>query len=175
MIPVIILPFLSFSSQAYIHDMPSCFKLLILSDGSLTRHLQLILNSTIQVEIDMFDKHSLLNYHYCGIHSVIPGPRISRRIWLITEQKEKVVYAHSIWPRNMFLRDFSNPDQSIGNWLIESEIDVFKYIYKIEYVYSYHLEQNFNSPGPFWSRYYFLVRNGCILTSVQEVFSPLLS
>nr|YP_010336842.1 hypothetical protein MW559_pgp044 [Stylonema alsidii]UNJ15248.1 hypothetical protein [Stylonema alsidii] len=150
-------------------DLP--FRILLLSDGSLTRHLQIFLGSSIQIQILRTGIAQLTDYHGNFIYSQIHYPQISRQTCLVTEKNVKVVYANSIWNKDILQKYCTNPNIPIGNWLIESELDIFRYLYKIEYIYSSHLEEYFDCEGPFWSRYYFLIHNGNILASIQEVFS----
>nr|YP_010336644.1 hypothetical protein MW557_pgp044 [Rhodospora sordida]UNJ15050.1 hypothetical protein [Rhodospora sordida] len=150
------------------------FRILLLSDGSLTRHLHIFLGYSMKVQILETAIIPLKDYHYDSIYSKIPYPQISRQIWLIMNKNTKILYANSIWNEMVFLKYFKNPEIPLGNWLIQSELDIFRLIYKVEYIYCYTLEKQFGCRGPFWTRYYFLIHNGNILASIQEVFSSTL-
>lgn len=147
------------------------FRLLLFSDGSLTRHLQILSGYSIRIMIIKTSIAQLKDRHGNYIYFTVPYPQISRQIWLVNEKNVKVVYANSIWNQEAFNKYLTVPKIPIGKWIIDSEIDVFRYIYKIEYIYSINLENHFKCKGPFWTRYYFLIHDGEILASIQEVFS----
>nr|YP_010338587.1 hypothetical protein MW432_pgp044 [Rhodaphanes brevistipitata]UNJ18537.1 hypothetical protein [Rhodaphanes brevistipitata] len=146
-------------------------QVLLFSDGSLTRHSEIILGTEIEIELHNNTK-SMYKQDEKILRGQIPNPRINRQIWLKTVQGVKIAYATSIWKKEIFYEVFLKKNIALGNYLIELEYDIYKEIYNIEYIYCYHLEKEFQREGPFWSRHYFLRHNGEILASIREVLSP---
>nr|YP_010336448.1 hypothetical protein MW428_pgp044 [Goniotrichopsis reniformis]UNJ14854.1 hypothetical protein [Goniotrichopsis reniformis] len=171
MIPLYSFQISELYAPSLLDQIPLLFRILIFSDGSLTRHLQIILGDYINIELENTALAQLNDYHGNLLYTKIDYPQISRQIWLVTEKNGKVVYANSIWNENILRKYFKDPNIPIGNWLIESELDIFRKIYKVEYVHYYDLEKHFGYKGPFWSRYYFLIHKGDILASINEIFS----
>lgn len=62
----------------------------------------------------------------------------------------------------------------IGQFLIESQADIYKDIHEIYFGYSKNLENQFNSKGPIWGRKYTLYYHQEYLATIQEFFSPYL-
>lgn len=150
---------------------PKEWQLILFSDGSLTRHLEILLKNSIKLQIYKITTAKLVNYHEQFVCSNISYPQKNRQTWLITQNNKKILYATSIWNHSSLSTSFSI-NIPIGKFLIETELDIFREIYKIDLLYSHDLEKEFNSKGPFWSRNYFLKHNQQILANIQEVFSP---
>ena len=150
------------------------WQLLLLGDGSPTKHLQLLTGEPTQVEVlDMspigleFGKAPYL------VHQV-PGPRLRRQVWLKTASGQKLAYAVSWWQEqqvNNYLKDTSVP---VWVSLTSTRMELYRDIQCIQYGHCKSLEKHFNHPGPFWARQYFFWYQGKPLTLIYEVFSPFL-
>ena len=147
---------------------------ILLSDGSLTRHLEILSGGLIQLKIELVMIIQSYNSFDKLLCSKILYPQLSRKIWLTTKEGSRIVYANSIWDADELSKLINNEKLPLGISFIESELDIFKQIYKIDYIYSIDLENSFKQIGPFWSRYYFLLHHGKIIASILEIFSPCL-
>ena len=162
----------SFKSPSVI--IPPIWQTILLSDGSLTRHLEILLGTPVELQIQTIANIQLRDYSERFICSKICYPQISRLVWLRAHNKGNIVYANSIWNTKILSEFITNERLPIGRLFIDLELDICKQIYQIEYVHSYELERKFQYVGPFWSRQYFLMHHGEILASIQEFFSPIL-
>nr|YP_009296842.1 hypothetical protein Bangp_103 [Bangiopsis subsimplex]AOM66185.1 hypothetical protein Bangp_103 [Bangiopsis subsimplex]ARO90455.1 conserved hypothetical plastid protein [Bangiopsis subsimplex] len=172
MISVLSLHYTYLSNVVSCHILPIEWQIILFSDGSLTRHLEILLGEFIYVKIQAKNLWRLNPLLEKFIYSQIPYPRIKREIWLTTEKNVKVIYAISLWNNKALYKHFKNRNIPLGKILIESELDIHKQTYKIELIISSNLEKQFKRQGPFWSRSYFLIHSKNILAFVQEIFSP---
>ncbi|NEP83117.1 MAG: DUF98 domain-containing protein, partial [Okeania sp. SIO3B3] len=73
------------------------WQILLLGDGSPTRHLQLLTTEPTEVDvIDMCPIGMNLDNAPDLIHAV-PGPRLRRQVWLRTSSGQRLAYAASWW------------------------------------------------------------------------------
>nr|UNJ16360.1 hypothetical protein [Boldiaceae sp.] len=143
--------------------------ILLLSDGSLTRNLQIITNSNILISAPSFPLYDNFGMFY--FMKDLSLFNIRREICLIDDNKDNLVYAISWWkiPYNNIISSLTIP---IGNYFIYNEIDTYKDIYLIEIFKSDFFEKIFSYKGPFFCRYYFLWKDKTIEACFFEVFSP---
>jgi len=129
------------------------WQILLLGDGSPTRHLRLLTRESI--EVDVLDMSSIGNERDRAPNDIeaVPTPRLRRQVWVRTASGHRLAYAVSWWDAQ--------------------EVD--EYIQGIYYGHSPELEQAFNQTGPFWGRHYLFWHNGQPLTLIYEVFSPYLN
>jgi chorismate--pyruvate lyase len=156
------------------------WRLLLLSDGSVTRHLQLLTGSRVKVEcLSMVDIGESLEGLPPGAE-IIPGPRVERQVLLQggsrgDEPRTNLVYACSWWNADRvdeFLKDKSKP---IWVSLSEGQVEIYR---EIQYVHQGHnesLEEVFKCKGPFFGRRYIFWHQSKPLCLIYEVFSPKLS
>lgn len=145
---------------------------MILGDGSLTRHLQLITGESIEVDvidmskIDMHDDNAPI-----AIQAIV-GPRVRRQVWLRSHSGRQLAYATSWWSESQadyYLRHQSLP---LGTSLRSFQAELYRDIKGICYGSCKILEDAWGESGPFWGRYYYLWHERKPLTLIYEVFSP---
>lgn len=155
------------------------WKVMLLSDGSVTRHLQLLTDLPVQV-----DCLEMRNVGICteglppGVEA-IPGPRTQRQVLLRLPDLEKgskgaMVYACSWWDAahvSEYLKDSSRP---IWESLSQGRTELYRDIQQVYCGHSDYLEAAFQTRGPFWGRHYVFWHNGKPLTLIYEVFSTAL-
>jgi len=151
------------------------WRLLLLSDGSLTRHLQFITGQEVSVQvIDM----SPVGWDQEGAPaelSQIPGPWVRRQVWLQTGSGERLVYATSWWPAGLVDQYLQNRDWPIWTSLRELRLELYRDIRRLYYGNSEVLAREFASRAPFWGRHYLFWHQGRPLTLIYEVLSSRLS
>ncbi len=147
------------------------WQLLVLSDGSTTRHLQLLTGEAVSVDVlDM----SLVGHALDDapdLIQAIPGPRLRRQVWLKTASGKRLAYATSWWEASHIDEYLCNRALPIWASLAQLRMELYRDIREVFVGDSAALEAQFGCPGPFWGRYYLFWHNGQPLTLIYEVFS----
>ncbi|APB34165.1 hypothetical protein GlitD10_1839 [Gloeomargarita lithophora Alchichica-D10] len=151
------------------------WRLLLLSDGSLTRHLQFITGQEILVQVMDMSPVGWVQDGAPAELSQIPGPWVRRQVWLQTQGGERLVYATSWWPAGLVDQYLQNRDWPIWTSLRELRLELYRDIRRLYYGESGALAQEFASGGSFWGRHYLFWHQGQPLTLIYEVLSPRLS
>ncbi|MDJ0702641.1 MAG: chorismate lyase [Leptolyngbyaceae cyanobacterium MO_188.B28] len=162
--------------QGLPHDRLSpAWQILLLGDGSPTRHLQLLTRETIEVDvIDM----SLIGRDLDGapnLIKVVPEPRLRRQVWLRTASGQRLAYAASWWDADHVDDYLQNRSLPIWTSLARLRTELYRDIQGVHYGHSVPLERAFGQQGPFWGRHYLFWHDGKPLTLIYEVFSPYLA
>ncbi|PRW45747.1 chorismate lyase isoform B [Chlorella sorokiniana] len=162
--------------QATPYPLTPSWKVILLSDGSVTRHLQLMTNQRVEVEcLEMRN----IGHERAGLPPAtaqIPGPLVQRQVMLhIPDPHSKAyVYATSWWNADtvdQYLRDRSQP---IWVSLSQGRTELYRDILQLELGNCPYLEERFQAKGPFWGRQYLFWHNQEPLTLIYEVFSTAL-
>lgn len=158
------------------HDqLAPAWQILLLGDGSPTRHLQLLTRD--RTEVDVIDM-SHIGLDLDGAPDVIravPGPRLRRQVWLRTASGQRLAYATSWWEASHVDEYLQNRSLPIWANLTRLRTELYRDVQGIFYGHSKPLEVAFGQRGPFWGRYYLFWHNGSPLTLIYEVFSPYLT
>ncbi|MEM6424266.1 MAG: chorismate lyase [Cyanobacteria bacterium P01_D01_bin.128] len=162
--------------QGLPHDRLSpAWQILMLGDGSPTRHLQLLTRE--QTEVDVIDM-SLVGLDTDGappLIEMVPGPRLRRQVWLRTASGQRLAYATSWWEASHVDEYLQNRALPIWASLARLRTELYRDIQGIYYGYSPELASEFGESGPFWGRHYLFWHHGKPLTLIYEVFSPYLT
>ncbi len=151
------------------------WQMLILGDGSPTRHLQLLTGEPTEVDvIDMSPIGMDLDDAPGPIH-VVPGPRLRRQVWLRTASGQRLAYATSWWEASHVDEYLQNRNLPVWSSLAQLRTELYRDIQGVCYGHSVALELAFDQQGPFWGRYYLFWHHGQPLTLIYEVFSPYLT
>lgn len=151
------------------------WQMLLLGDGSPTRHLQLLTGEP--TEVDVIDM-SLIGDDLDNAPDLIqrvPGPRLRRQVWLRTASGQRLAYATSWWEASHVDEYLQNRSLPIWASLTRLRTELHRDVQGIYYGYSPALELAFEQPGPFWGRHYLFWHHGQPLTLIYEVFSPYLT
>lgn len=151
------------------------WQILLLGDGSPTRHLKLLTREP--TEVDVIDM-SAIAMHPDGapqpIQSV-PGPRLRRQVWLRTASGQRLAYAASWWEASHVDEYLQNRSMPIWESLSRLHTELYRDVQGIHYGNSAALEKAFGQKGPFWGRHYLFWHQKKPLTLIYEVFSPYLT
>ena len=150
------------------------WQILLLGDGSPTRHLQLL--TTEPTEVDVIDM-SVIGMTDDGAPKqiqAVPGPRLRRQVWLRKASGQRLAYAVSWWDANHVDEYLQNRNIPIWASLSRLRSELYRDIQGIYYGHSAALESAFGEQGPFWGRHYLFWHHGQPLTLIYEVFSPYL-
>ncbi|NMG08663.1 chorismate lyase [Brasilonema sp. UFV-L1] len=151
------------------------WQMLILGDGSPTRHLQLITGE--RTEVDLIDM-SCIGMNSDNTHQLIqllPGPRSRRQVWLCTASGQRLAYATSWWESNHVNEHLQNRNIPIWDSLTGKRMELYREILEIHYGKSAYLESAFGQKRNLWGRYYLFWHQGKPLTLIYEVFSNYLT
>jgi chorismate lyase len=150
------------------------WQILLLGDGSPTRHLTLLTREAIAVDvIDMSPIGDTDDYAPAAI-AEIPHPRLRRQVWLKTVSGQRLAYAASWWNIEECDQYLENKSLPIWESLSRLHTELYRDIQGIYYGNSKALELAFQEKGAFWGRHYLFWHNGKPLTLIYEVFSPYL-
>jgi chorismate lyase len=150
------------------------WQILLLGDGSPTRHLQLLTGEP--TEVDVIDMSAI------GMESdgapeqigVLPSPRLRRQVWLRTASGQRLAYATSWWEASHVDEYLQNRSLPIWASLARLRTELYRDVQGLYYGHSAELENAFGQTGPFWGRHYLFWHHGQPLTLIYEVFSPYL-
>lgn len=151
------------------------WQVLLLGDGSPTRHLQLLTGEP--TEVDVIDM-SLVDQEVAGAPEqlqAVPGPWIRRQVWLRTASGQRLAYATSWWEASHVDEYLQNRSLPVWSNLARLRTELYRDIQGIQYGNSVPLELAFDQRGPFWGRHYLFWHHGRPITLIHEVFSPYLA
>ena len=152
-------------------EIPGSWKIMLLGDGSPTRHLQLLTNKETKIKLIAmeFDQE----FHKEGPIEInqLQLPLIRRQVW-ITNQDKTLAWAESWWNLKQANQNLTSKEEPIWKNLTQDRSELFREVDSISLVNSEWLEKEFDFKGPFWSRNYRFFRNKKPLTVIREVFNP---
>ena len=149
------------------------WRLLLLGDGSPTRHLQTL--SGLPVEIDLIAMAAEASAPPGGATpseiAELDPPLLRRQVWLRCGNRS-LAWAESWWNQQQADQHLLNRNQPIWLSLTSNRAELFREVDGLALVAAPWLEQRFGRRGPFWARHYRFFRGGQPLTVIREVFSP---
>ena len=149
------------------------WRLLLLGDGSPTRHLELLSGSPVEIElIAMAADPEPGPTAPVEIHE-LQGPLLRRQVWLRCGQ-QTLAWAESWWNQDAARIHLQRREQPIWRSLTAHRAELFREVDGLAQVEAAWLSERFGHKGPFWSRHYRFFRGGQPLTVIREVFSPAL-
>ncbi|MGB3572328.1 MAG: chorismate lyase [Phormidesmis sp.] len=161
--------------QGLPHDQLSpAWQILMLGDGSPTRHLQLLTREPTEVDVIDMSPVSMAGDAAPSPIAKVPGPHLRRQVWLRTASGQRLAYATSWWEASHVDEYLENRDLPIWASLAKLRTELYRDIQGIEFGQSAALETAFEQKGPFWGRHYLFWHHGKPLTLIYEVFSPYL-
>jgi chorismate lyase len=155
-------------------QLPPSWQMLLLGDGSPTRHLQLLTGEPTEVDVIDMSAIGMDNDNAPSSLAVVPGPRIRRQVWLRTASGQRLAYATSWWEARHVDEYLENKSLPIWASLAKLRTELYRDVQGIYCGESPALAQAFGETGPFWGRHYLFWHRGQPLTLIYEVFSPYL-
>ncbi len=149
------------------------WKLMLLGDGSPTRHLQLLTNHETKIRLISMQIDPLFKKEGPREIDQLKEPLIRRQVW-IRNQNKNLAWAESWWNSEQVSQNLKLKEEPIWKNLTQDRSELFREVDTISIVNSNWLEEEFCFEGPFWSRNYRFFRNKKPLTIIREVFNPLL-
>jgi chorismate lyase len=157
------------------HQLAPAWQLLLLGDGSPTRHLQLLTGEPTEVDVIDMSAIGMDTDNAPDSINVVPGPRLRRQVWLRTASGQRLAYATSWWEASHVDEYLQNRSLPIWASLARLRTELYRDVQGVYYGHSTALEQAFEQKGPFWGRHYLFWHHGQPLTLIYEVFSPYLT
>ena len=146
---------------------------MLLSDGSTTRHLQLVTGEEVEVDlITMQPETGLFPQCPDGVQELV-APYLRRQIWKRCGG-QTVLWAESWWNQQTAQEHLHEPQSTIWHNLNRTPVELRREIDQLGQVQDQQLQKRFGRVGPFWTRSYRLFERGQVLTVIREVFSPAL-
>ncbi|MDX1978439.1 MAG: chorismate lyase [Pseudanabaenaceae cyanobacterium bins.68] len=148
------------------------WQMFLLGDGAPTRHLQLLTQTPIVVDVvamtEIGDDHDGAP----PAISLIPAPRIRRQIWLRSATNGEV-YSHatSWWSAAAIADHLRDPSLPIWASLNQRQAELYRDLRGIRKGYG----AAFTGEQELWSRDYLLWQGGRPLTLIYEVYAPILA
>jgi chorismate-pyruvate lyase len=151
----------------------SPWRLLLLGDGSPTRHLQTL--SGLPVEIDVIAMAAEPVHPEGGRPPAeiveLATPLLRRQVWLRCGG-QTLAWAESWWNQHQADLHLRQRDQPIWRSLTSERAELFREVDGLALVDAPWLAERFGAAGPYWARHYRFFRGGEPLTVIREVFSP---
>lgn len=147
------------------------WRLLLLGDGSPTRHLELLSGLPLEVDLIAMAAEPAGQPGAPVEINELRGPLLRRQVWLRCGA-ETLAWAESWWNQAAAELHLQQRDLPIWRSLTADRAELFREVDGLARVEADWLEQRFGRPGPYWSRHYRFFRNGQPLTVIREVFSP---
>ncbi|HAN76236.1 MAG TPA: DUF98 domain-containing protein [Planktothrix sp. UBA8407] len=151
------------------------WQILMLGDGSPTRHLQLLTGEPTEVDVIDMSAVGMSTDNAPEQILAVPGPRVRRQVWLKTASGQRLAYATSWWEASHVDEYLQNRSLPIWASLARLRTELYRDVQGIYYGDSKALELAFGESGPFWGRHYLFWHHGKPLTLIYEVFSPYLT
>ena len=149
------------------------WRVLLLGDGSPTRHLELLSGIPVEVElIAMASDPEPGRSAPVEIHE-LTAPLLRRQVWLRCGQ-QTLAWAESWWNEEAARLHLQERDQPIWRSLTTHRAELIREVDGLSQGDAPWLRDRFGRSGPFWSRHYRFFRGGQPLTVIREVFSPAL-
>lgn len=147
------------------------WRLLLLGDGSPTRHLQLLTGLPVRVEVITMASDPLNTAEAPAEVSELEPPLLRRQVWLRCGD-HTLAWAESWWNCELAAKHLGVRSRPIWHSLTANRAELYREVDGLAVVSAPHLESGFGHAGPFWSRHYRFFRAGRPLTVIREVFSP---
>ncbi len=147
------------------------WQLMLLGDGSPTRHLSLLTGHEVQIQLIAMESESKSKSNVPTEVNELTGPLLRRQVWLECNSKT-LAWAESWWNKEEAEIHLKNKNQPIWKSLTQGRSELFREVDGLALVNAKWLENKFQIEGPFWSRHYRFFRNEKELTVIREVFSP---
>ena len=147
------------------------WRLLLLGDGSPTRHLQSLTGLAVEVEVIAMEADADPGDEAPVEVGELEQPLLRRQVWLRCGA-QTLAWAESWWNQTQADRHLQERSQPIWRSLTANRAELYREVDGLALVQAPALEAGFGRPGPYWSRHYRFFRGWRELTVIREVFYP---
>lgn len=149
------------------------WRLLLLGDGSPTRHLESLTGVPVAVDVIAMAADLSPGSEAPAEVAELDPPLLRRQVWLRCGE-HTLAWAESWWNQSQAELHLRERSQPIWRSLTAARAELYREVDGLALVQAPRLEAGFGCPGPYWSRHYRFFRGGAELTVIREVFSPAL-
>ena len=149
------------------------WRLLLLGDGSPTRHLQSLTGLEVTVDVIAMAPDPSPGTEAPAEVAELDAPLLRRQVWLRCGG-QILAWAESWWNQTEADQHLRERNQPIWRSLTANRAELYREVDGLALVEAPHLATGFGQSGPYWSRHYRFFRGGRELTVIREVFSPAL-
>ena len=160
-----------FLKENSLPEIPGAWRLMLLGDGSPTRHLQLLTGKETKVKLIGMNLDQLSIPKAPEEINQLKKPLIRRQVWIENDEMT-LAWAESWWNIDQVRLNLKNTKDPIWKNLTKDRSELFREVDSISIVDAEWIQQKFKYQGPFWSRNYRFFRNKKPLTIIREVFNP---
>ena len=160
-----------FLEENTLPEISGSWKIMLLGDGSPTRHLQLLTKQETKIKLIAMELDPLSGSEGPKEINQLENPLIRRQVWIKSKHKT-LAWAESWWNIGQVNQNLTSKEEPIWKNLTRDRSELFREVDDISIVYSKALEEEFNIAGPYWCRNYRFFRNKKPLTIIREVFNP---
>lgn len=154
------------------------WQMFLMGDGAPTRHLQLLTQSDICVDVVAMTAIGDDDDHAPDDIAAIAAPRIRRQIWL-RSQKTGEIFSHatSWWSETTMKTYLKDPSLPIWVSLNQKYTELYRDLKGIYKGKCPNVAATFgvDPASNFWGRHYLLWHGGAPITMIYEIYSPNLS
>ncbi len=125
------------------------WQILLLGDGSPTRHLKLLTREPTEVDVIDMSPIGNNNDYAPTLIEAVPEPRLRRQVWLRTASGQRLAYATSWWGANQVDEYLQNRSLPIWESLSRLHTELYRDIQGIYYGHSEALEAAFGKKALF--------------------------
>jgi len=147
------------------------WQLMLLGDGSPTRHLKLLTGHEVAIKVISMGMETNEKDGIPEEVNELDQPLLRRQVWL-TCGDLTLAWAESWWNAQEAEKHLQNKNQPIWKSLTQGRSELFREVDGLALVNANWLKLEFQEEGPFWSRHYRFFRQQKELTVIREVFSP---
>ena len=151
------------------------WQMFLLGDGAPTRHLQLLTQSEISVDVIAMTAIGDDDDHAPADISAIAAPRIRRQIWLRSAQTGEIFsHATSWWSESTMQKYLKDPSLPIWVSLNQKYTELYRDLKGIYQGACPNVNDAFGYPeiNTYWGRHYLLWHGGEPITMIYEIYSP---
>ncbi len=151
------------------------WQMFLMGDGAPTRHLQLLTQSDISVEVLAMTNIGDDDDNAPADISLIAAPRIRRQIFLRSQQTGEIFsHATSWWSEAVMQKYLKDPSLPIWVSLNQKYTELYRDLKGIYKGACPSLTEAFGYPeiDTYWGRHYLLWHGGEPITMIYEIYSP---
>ncbi|MBD2178655.1 chorismate lyase [Pseudanabaena sp. FACHB-1998] len=151
------------------------WQMFLMGDGAPTRHLQLLTQSAISVDVVAMTAIGDDDDQAPADIAAIAAPRIRRQIWLRSQQTGEVFsHATSWWSEATMQKYLKDPSLPIWVSLNQKYTELYRDLKGIYKGRCPNVAETFGSSelDTYWARHYLLWHGGEPITMIYEIYSP---
>ena len=151
------------------------WQMFLMGDGAPTRHLQLLTQSEISVDVVAMTPIDDDDDNAPSDIAAIAAPRIRRQIWLRSQQTGEIFsHATSWWSEKTMQKYLKDPSLPIWVSLNQKYTELYRDLKGIYKGHCPRLADAFGYPeiDTYWGRHYLLWHGGEPITMIYEIYSP---